>query len=128
MNILISYNWLKEYLDTKLSASEFAAKTTNIGNSVEHIRDLHREFDHMVVGVIRSVKPHPNADKLRVVEVDLGDSSVDIVCGGINLIEDHKVVVALPGAKVKWHGEGDFVEITESSLRGVKVTDDLWCG
>ena len=120
MNILISYNWLKEHLETELSAAEFAAKTTNIGNSVEHMQDLANAFDHICVGVIKSVKPHPNADKLRIVEVDLGDSSVDIVCGGSNLIEEHKVVVALPGAKVKWHGEGDLVEIVETSLRGVK--------
>ena len=120
MNILISYNWLKEHLETKLSANEFAAKTTNIGNSVEHMQDLAKDYDHMFVGLIRSVKPHPNADKLRVVEIDLGDSYCEIVCGGSNLIEGHKVAVALPGAKVKWHGEGELVEILETSLRGVK--------
>ena len=120
MNILISYNWLKEHLDTKMSAMEFAAKTTNIGNSVEHMQDLAKDYDHMFVGLIRSVKPHPNADKLRVVEIDLGDSYCEIVCGGSNLIEGHKVAVALPGAKVKWHGEGELVEILETSLRGVK--------
>ncbi len=120
MNILISYNWLKEYLDTDLSADEFARITTNSGNSVEHMRDLAREFDGMVVGVIKSVNPHPNADKLRVVEVDIGSGMVEIVCGGSNLFVDHKVVVALPGSKVKWHGEGELVEIMESTLRGVK--------
>src|SRR3989338_1372059 len=120
MNILISYNWLKEYLDTDLTPEEFAQKTTNSGNSVERMHDYAKSLAHIVVGEIKVVKPHPNADKLRVTEVDIGSTVVEIVCGGSNLIEGHKVVVALPGARVRWHGEGDLVEITESTLRGVK--------
>jgi phenylalanyl-tRNA synthetase beta chain len=120
MNILISYNWLKEYLDMDLTVEEFAQKTTNSGNSVERMHDYAKMLAHIVVGEINVVKPHPNADKLRVCEVNIGETVVEIVCGGSNLIEGHKVVVALPGAKVRWHGEGDLVEITESTLRGVK--------
>ena len=120
MNILISYNWLKEYLDTDLTVEEFAQKTTNSGNSVERMHDYAKALAHVVVGEINVVKPHPNADKLRVCEVNIGETVVEIVCGGVNLIEGHRVVVALPGAKVRWHGEGDLVEITESTLRGVK--------
>lgn len=120
MNILISYNWLKEHLDTDLSPQEFAQKTTNSGNSVERMNNFAKSLAHIVVGVINVVKPHPNADKLRVTEVDIGGTVVEIVCGGSNLVEGHKVVVALPGAKVRWHGEGDLVEILESTLRGVK--------
>jgi phenylalanyl-tRNA synthetase beta chain len=120
MNILISYNWLKEYLDTDLTPEEFAQKTTNSGNSVEHMHDYAKSLAHIVVGEIKTVKPHPNADKLRITEVDIGGTVVEIVCGGSNLFEGHKVVAALPGAKVRWHGEGDLVEITESTLRGVK--------
>ncbi len=120
MNILISYNWLKEYLDTDLTPEEFAQKTTNSGNSVERMHDYAKALAHIVVGEINVVKPHPNADKLRVCEVNIGETVVEIVCGGSNLIEGHRVVVALPGARVRWHGEGDLVEITESTLRGVK--------
>ena len=120
MNILISYNWLKEYLHTDLSPEDFAKKTTNSGNSVEHMHDYAKSLAHIVVGEIKVVKPHPNADKLRITEVDIGGTIVEIVCGGSNLFEGHKVVAALPGAKVRWHGEGDLVEITESTLRGVK--------
>lgn len=120
MNILISYNWLKEYLDTDLTVEEFAQKTTNSGNSVERMHDYAKALAHVVVGEINVVKPHPNADKLRVCEVNIGETVVEIVCGGSNLIEGNRVVVALPGARVRWHGEGDLVEITESTLRGVK--------
>jgi len=127
MNILISYNWLKEYLDTDLSVQDFAKRTTNIGNSVERMHDYVASLAHVVVGEIMAVKPHPNADKLRVCEVNIGETVVEIVCGGSNLTEGHKVATALPGARVQWHGEGDLIEITESTLRGVKSFGML-CG
>ncbi|MFC1787697.1 phenylalanine--tRNA ligase subunit beta [Patescibacteria group bacterium] len=120
MNILTSYNWLKEYLDTKLSAKEFAELTTNAGNSVEYIYDLKERFANMVVGEVAKLKEHPQADRLQVVETKIGRKTVEIVCGGVNLREGMKVAVALPGSKVIWHGQGDWVELHETKVRGVK--------
>ncbi|HAU66619.1 TPA: phenylalanine--tRNA ligase subunit beta [Candidatus Uhrbacteria bacterium] len=120
MNILISYNWMKEYLDTDLSPEEFAKQTTASGNSVEAIDRVAERFAQMVVGVVLEVKAHPNADKLRVAVVDIGTKHVEIVCGGENLSEGQKVVVALPGARVRWHGEGDLIELQETKIRGVE--------
>ena len=74
----------------------------------------------MIVGVIEEVLPHPNADKLRICRVDIGDEIKDIVCGGSNLEAGMKVVVATPGAFVRWHGEGEPVEIKNATLRGVE--------
>lgn len=119
MNILASYNWIKKYLKTDLSAEEFARRTTSAGNGVEHMHDLARAYEHMVVGLVVTVKAHPNANKLRIAEVDIGDRKVEIVCGGANLAEGQRVVAALPGSMVRWHGEGDLVEIKETELRGV---------
>ncbi len=118
MNILISYNWLREHLDTKMSAEDFAKITTNAGNSVERIEHLGKKFEKMVVGVVTKISDHPDADKLRIVKTDIGNKQVDVVCGGANLFEGQKVVVALPGAKVRWHGEGDLVELVETKIRG----------
>ncbi|MBR2350535.1 MAG: phenylalanine--tRNA ligase subunit beta, partial [Clostridia bacterium] len=82
--------------------------------------DLGKQFDGIVVGVIKEVLPHPNADKLRVCKVDIGAEDIkDIVCGGSNLAVGQKVVVACPGAMVRWHGEGEPVEIKNTKLRGV---------
>lgn len=120
MNILASYNWIKEYLKTDLSAEEFAKLTTAAGNSVETIDDLSKKFNKMVVGLITKVESHPDADKLRIVKTDIGKKKVDIVCGGENLEEGMLVVVGLPGAKVLWHGEGDLVELTKTKIRGVE--------
>jgi phenylalanyl-tRNA synthetase beta chain len=88
--------------------------------SVEKIEKLSEKFDHMVVGVIKEIKAHPNANKLRIAVTDIGEKTVDIVCGGSNLAVGQKVFVALPGAKVKWHGEGDLITLGEAEIRGVK--------
>lgn len=127
MNILASYDWIKEYLKTDLSPGEFAKKTTAAGNGVERINDVGAALDKMAVGVVKAVKAHPNANKLRIAETDIGPSTslraggtVEIVCGGANLAEGQRVAVALPGSKVRWHGQGDLVEIKETELRGVK--------
>lgn len=123
MNILTSYSWLKEYVKKTPNAEEFVRRMTAVGNSVERVIDVGATLDKIVVGKILEVKAHPNADKLRVVITDVGaldDRPVEIVCGGTNLFDGHLVPVALPGAMVKWHGEGELVEIKETELRGVK--------
>jgi phenylalanyl-tRNA synthetase beta chain len=120
MNILASYNWIKEYLDTDLSADEFAAKTTAVGNSVEMIEKVADRFKNMVVGDVLKLSVHPNADKLKIALTDIGGKKVEIVCGGENLEEGQKVVVGLPGAMVCWHGEGELIELKESEIRGAK--------
>ncbi len=120
MNILVSYNWMKEYLKTDLTVEEFSRLTTNAGNSVERIHSLAATYKNMVVGVVKSVDKHPNADKLRIAKTDIGSGVVEIVCGGVNLEKGQKVVVALPGALVRWHGEGDLIELKETAIRGVK--------
>ena len=119
MNLLVSYDWLKQYVKLKASPKEFAARLSLSGPSVERIYPQAAGLDKVVVGKILKVKPHPNADKLRVVETDLGSMTKDVVCGGSNLEEGQLVAVALPGAMVKWHGEGEPVEIKEAALRGV---------
>jgi phenylalanyl-tRNA synthetase beta chain len=118
MNLLVSYKWLKDYVKLKQTPQEFAARLSLSGPSVERIYPQGQGLDKVVVGKILKVKPHPNADKLRIVETDLGSMTKDVVCGGSNLEEGQLVAVALPGAWVKWHGEGEPVEIKEAKLRG----------
>ncbi len=120
MNLLASYNWIREYLKTDLTVEEFARRTTAAGNGVERMEDVAARFDHIVVGVIDSVEKHPNADKLRVCRVDIGTAAVQIVCGGTNLKKNQRVAVALPGSSVRWHGEGEPVVLQETEIRGQK--------
>lgn len=119
----LSLSWIKDYvkipedMDLKKLAYDLTMSTVE----VEDVEYLAKRFDKMVVGVIEKVEPHPNADKLRVCTVDIGeDECKQIVCGGINLQEGMRVAVSCPGAMVRWHGEGEPVMIKNSKLRGVE--------
>ena len=120
MNILASYNWIKEYLKTEATAEEFSREMSLKSMSVESIEYLKDRFENMVIGVVKELKVHPDADRLKVAMTDIGGKEVQIVCGGQNLCSGMKVVVALPGAKVIWHGEGEYVELKETKVRGVE--------
>lgn len=127
MNSLVSYDWLKEYVDLKgVKPEEFAARMSLSGPAVEKIHAQGADLDRVVVGHVLEVKPHPNADKLRLAVTDVGKTKVTIVCGGSNLKADQWVAVALIGAKVKWHGEGDLITLEPIEIRGVK-SDGMIC-
>ena len=118
----LSLNWIKDYvkIPDDMDLSRLAYDLTMSTVEVEGAHDLASDFNGIVVGEIKEVLPHPNADKLRVCKVDVGTEDIkDIVCGGSNLEAGMKVVVACPGAMVRWHGEGEPVEIKNAKLRGV---------
>ena len=118
----LSLNWIKDYvkLPEDMDLTRLSYDLTMSTVEVEGAEDLGTQFDGIVVGIIKEVLPHPNADKLRVCKVDIGTEDIkDIVCGGSNLEAGMKVVVACPGAMVRWHGEGEPVEIKNTKLRGV---------
>ncbi|HIX52630.1 MAG TPA: phenylalanine--tRNA ligase subunit beta [Candidatus Lachnoclostridium stercoripullorum] len=118
----LSLSWIRDYVkipedaDLKKLAYDLTMSTVE----VEDVEYLARRFDNMVVGVIEKIEPHPNADKLRVCQVNIGSDVKTIVCGGINLREGMRVAVSCPGAIVRWHGQGEPVEIKNSKLRGVE--------
>ncbi len=118
----LSLNWIKDYvkipdgMDLKKLAFDLTMSTVE----VEGVEELAKRFSGIIVGEIKEVLPHPNADKLRICKVDIADGEIhDIVCGGSNLETGMKVVVATPGSFVRWHGEGEPVEIKNAKLRGV---------
>ena len=74
----------------------------------------------MVLGLVVACAVHPNADRLKICSVDVGDRMIQVVCGGTNVAAGMKVAVALSGSKVKWHGEGDLVELSNTKIRGEK--------
>lgn len=118
----LSLNWLKKYVDLpeSLTMQKLSYDLTMRTVEVEDTVDLSQKYNHIVVGKILSVQPHPAADRLRVCQVDVGmDAPVQIVCGGVNLEEGHWVVCTLPGSYAIWHGEGEPVLIEEAELRGV---------
>ncbi len=119
MNILGSYNWMKEYLKTDLAPEVFGREISLRSASVEAMHDLAAQYDHMVIGVVDSIETHPKADRLKLVKTNVGDKVLTIVCGGSNVREGQKVVVALPGSRVRWHGEGELITLEPAVIRGI---------
>ncbi|MBI2453735.1 phenylalanine--tRNA ligase subunit beta [Candidatus Peregrinibacteria bacterium] len=116
----ISLNWIKEFVDIPKTygARQLAELLTLRTCEVEAYEDEALKFSNMIVGKAIRIRPHPNADKLRLVDTDAGGRTIQIVCGGQNLAEGMLVAVALPGALVRWHGEGDLIELKETKIRG----------
>lgn len=125
----ISLNWIRKYVDLPedINMDELSHKLTMSCVEVERTENIKDELNNIVAGKIISVKPHPNADRLRITEVDAGNETLQIVCGGKNLYEGEFVVVSKLGAFVRWHGEGEKVEITPQELRGVP-SSGMICG
>ncbi len=127
--MLISLEILKKFVDLDgIDPKEIADKITEHSFEVDDCINKADSFKNIVVGKIEKVEAHPSADKLRVCDVLISktggllnkkEKTVKIVCGGSNLEKGMFVVVALPGSFVRWHGEGELVEIKETELRGV---------
>ena len=118
----ISLNWLREFtfipdnVDPQSLGKLFTAHTAE----VEQVESEGASFDKMVVGQILEVNPHPNADKLRITRTNVGGEILQIVCGAPNIFAGQFVPVALPGSKVRWHGEGDLITLEPTKIRGVE--------
>ncbi len=118
----VSLNWVKKYVDlpenitTKQMATDLTLRTVE----VEGYENTEEKFHDIIVGKVLEVNEHPNADKLKVCKVDIGEKEPrQIVCGGSNLYPNEMVVVCKPGAEVYWHGEAELMKIKDSKVRGV---------
>lgn len=98
--MLLSYNWLKEYLNIEDSVEKLADKITRGGLEVEEIIYLDKELSGLVVGYVKYIEKHPDAEKLNVCKIDLGDEELQIVCGASNIEKGQYVIVAKVGAKL----------------------------
>ncbi|GIV61768.1 MAG: phenylalanine--tRNA ligase beta subunit [Rhodothermaceae bacterium] len=97
----ISVNWLSDYVQHGLSPEALADRLTMSGLEVEAIEATGPALDGVVVGHVLAVRPHPNADRLTLCEVDLGDGEpVQIVCGAPNVAAGQKVPVATVGSRL----------------------------
>ncbi len=113
----ISYNWLSEYVAHELSPKDLAHALTMSGLEVEDILHLGPSLDGVFVGRVASVHPHPNADRLKLCDVDLGtDELIPIVCGAPNVAADQRVPVATIGAHLAI-GE-KALKIKKNKIRG----------
>lgn len=115
----ISYNWLKQYTDSSLTDSEAANRLTLTGLEVEELETIGTDFENFVVGYIKNVRNHPNADKLQICDVDNGNEEVQIVCGAKNVAPGQSVPVAKTGATIPVPmKDGSYLTIKKMKLRG----------
>jgi phenylalanyl-tRNA synthetase beta chain len=123
----ISYNWLKQYIDTDLTPEKAAEKLTLLGLEVEEVETIGSDFDGFVVADVLDVKSHPDADKLVLCRVNTGDGEVQIVCGAKNVAAGQKVPVAKVGATMPLPADnGETFTIRKAKLRG-ETSEGMIC-
>lgn len=116
----ISYNWLKEYIPTGKSAEEIAAILTDTGLEVEGVSKSgdSNQLEGLVVGHVISCEKHPDADRLQLTQVDIGEAeNLQIVCGAPNVSQGQKVCVATVGTTL-YPTSGDPFKIKKGKIRG----------
>ena len=114
-------SWLREFCNPPLSTQELADTLTMAGLEVEELRPVAPPFTHIVVGEIKEAVQHPDADRLRVCQVDVGQGSLlNIVCGAPNARVGIKVPCALVGAELPPGDDGKPFRIKVGKLRGVE--------
>jgi len=118
--MLLSLDWLKDFIniDKNITPEKLGELLTLHTVEVEGIRTEGNNLKNIVVGKIEEIKKHSNADKLQLAIVSDGKNKYQIVCGGNNLFKGMLVVFAKIGSKVKWHGQGDLVEMQKAIIRG----------
>ncbi len=121
-----SLNWIKSMVpDLDVTPQQYVDGMTLSGSKVETIEILDEDLDNIVVGQIKTIEPHPNADKLIICQVDVGaDKLVQIVTGAPNVKEGDKIPVVLDGGKVAGGHDGKMtkggIKIKKGKLRGVE--------
>ncbi|MFK7786809.1 MAG: phenylalanine--tRNA ligase subunit beta, partial [Crocinitomicaceae bacterium] len=118
----VSYNWLKQYVDTDLSPEEMGKILTDTGLEVEGISKIEAVKGGLAgvfIGEVLTCEKHPDADRLKVTTVSIGEEPLQIVCGAPNVAAGKKVIVATVGCTLHPTPEEDF-KIKKSKIRGVE--------
>ncbi|MFM1753629.1 MAG: hypothetical protein RLZZ236_568 [Bacteroidota bacterium] len=117
----ISYNWLKQFIKIDWQSDETAALLTDLGLEVEVVekyQSVKGGLEGIVVGHVLTCIPHPDADRLKITTVDLGDGvPIQIVCGASNVAAGQKVPVATIGT-ILYDKEGESFTIKKGKIRG----------
>ncbi|MCH4531964.1 phenylalanine--tRNA ligase subunit beta [Staphylococcus haemolyticus] len=112
--MLISNEWLKDYVDAGVEVEDLAERITRTGIEVDDMIDYTKDIKNLVVGYIQSKEKHPDADKLNICQVDIGEEeTVQIVCGAPNVDAGQHVIVAKVGGRLP-----GGIKIKRAKLRG----------
>ncbi|QHJ71663.1 phenylalanine--tRNA ligase subunit beta [Planococcus halotolerans] len=112
--MLVSIKWLKDYVNTQeLPPAELGEKITRAGIEVDAVIDRSEGLSNIVVGHVESCVKHPEADKLNICQVNVGEETTQIICGAPNIAAGQNVIVARPGARLP-----GGMKIKKAKLRG----------
>ncbi|MBS4536273.1 phenylalanine--tRNA ligase subunit beta [Clostridium sp. D2Q-14] len=120
--MLVPVKWLKDYVNIEdINTRELADKLTMSGSHVDSIEEVDKGVSNVVVGKIEKITDHPNADKLVITNIDIGDDNLQIVTGAKNINEGDYVPVALVGSKLP-----NGMKIKKGKLRG-EISNGMLC-
>ena len=117
----ISYNWIKDFVDIDIPVEELAEKLSTSGFEVEECEFQNKHLHDVYVGKITKIEKHPEADRLQVCQVDVGNKKVQIITSATNVFEGAVVPVSLEGADLV-----NGVKIKPTNFRGVK-SEGMFC-
>ncbi len=132
INMNTPLSWIKAYVpELEVTAKEYTDAMTLSGTKVEGYECLDKNLEKIVVGQIKKIERHPDADKLIICQVDVGDREIQIVTGASNVKENDKVPVVLDGGKVAGGHDGEplpeaGIKIKKGKLRGVE-SEGMMC-
>ncbi len=124
----VSEKWLREWvnLDASVTTAEIEHQLIMAGTELDGVDPIASDFTNVIIGQIKSIEAHPDADRLRVCQVDVGaDENIQIVTNAA-VVEDQKVAVAIIGANLP-DENGKAFKIKKSKLRGV-LSEGMFCG
>lgn len=117
----VAFSWLKEFVDLDCDINEFVEKMTMSGTKVETVKKIGDKIDSIITGKILEIKNHPNADKLVVTKVDIGEKILQIVTAAKNIFVGAIVPVAIHNSTL-----ADGTKIKKSKLRG-ELSEGMFC-
>ena len=122
----VSLRWLKEYVDISTPLEELCERLTMAGLEVGKVEVLGGNWNDIVVGEVVDINAHPNADRLKLVTVDLREQRPTVVCGAPNVAIGYKVAFAHVGAQLIDGHSGEVVQLKPAKIRGV-VSEGMIC-
>ena len=115
-------SWLKQYVDIDVDVETLCEKMVSIGFEIESVEYLGNKFSNVKVGQITEITKHPDADKLQVCQVNMGEETIQIITAAKNVFVGAKVPVSLHGARL-----ADGTIIKNGKLRGL-ASNGMFCG
>lgn len=118
--MLVSLNWLREYVDFDLTPEELGHRLTMAGIELGSIERIGENWENVFVGRVTALAPHPDADRLRLATVDLSTEQLTVVCGAPNVAVGQNIAFAKVGARLTDPKTGETERLKAARIRGVR--------